>query len=214
MFITFEGIEGCGKTTQMKLAARWLEPLGYGVCTTREPGGSEIGAQIRKILLSENSSGMVPITEALLYMADRFQHIQEVILPALQEQKIVLCDRYHDSTIAYQGYARNISIELLDTIWEKSGSIVEPDLTFLFDLHPEIGLERSFKKLAAQQIDESRFENEAIQFHTRVREGFLQLLNKNSHRMVLIDADRSIDAVHESVLEILQERLKVRHEVE
>ena len=213
MFITFEGIEGCGKTTQQKLAARWLEQQGFAVCTTREPGGTELGVQIRKILLSENSGSLVPLSEALLYMADRFQHITEVIRPALKKKEIVLCDRYHDSTIAYQGYARGISLEILTTIWMRSEIMLEPDLTLLFDLDPETGLDRSLRKLAAQNIDESRFEKEALGFHTKVREGFLEILRKNGHRMEYIDAGKSIDAVHERVIEILSKRLKIRHEV-
>lgn len=213
-FITFEGIEGCGKTTQLKLAARWLEEQGFAVCSTREPGGTEIGIQIRKILLSENSTGLTPLSEALLYMADRFQHIQKVILPSLAKGEIVLCDRYHDSTIAYQGYARGISLEILAAIWNHSGTAVEPDLTLLLDLEPKTGLERSFQKLAALKIDESRFEMETLQFHGRVREGFLTLLKQNPARIRIIDASKSIDSVHEQVTIAIKEHLKIFHETE
>src|SRR6185503_9474035 len=120
-----------------------LEQQNYHLCCTREPGGTGIGTQIRKILLSESSEGLAPLSEALLYMADRFQHIQDVIRPAISEGQIVLCDRYHDSTIAYQGYARRIPLALLDSIWKTSA--LEPDLTILLDLDPEQGLERSWK---------------------------------------------------------------------
>ena len=213
-FITFEGIEGCGKTTQLKLAARWLEDQGFAVCSTREPGGTEIGIQIRKILLSESSAGLIPLSEALLYMADRFQHIQDVILPSLKKGEIVLCDRYHDSTIAYQGYARRISLDLLDAIWNHSGATVEPDLTILLDLEPKAGLERSFKKLAALQVDESRFEMETLQFHGRVREGFLTLWKQNPARIRIVDASKSIDAVHQEVIKVIGEQVKIFHEAQ
>ncbi len=209
-FVTFEGIEGCGKTTQLKLAARWLEERNVSVCETREPGGTEIGIQIRKILLSEKSAGLFPLSEALLYMADRFQHIHDVIRPALQRDEVVLCDRYHDSTIAYQGYARDIPLDLLDAIWTRSNNRLEPDLTLLMDLDPEIGLERSFRKLAAQQIDESRFEMEALEFHRKVRNGFLNLFKKNQGRICLIDASKSIDAVHRQVVKVLGDRLEIK----
>ena len=208
LFITFEGIEGCGKTTQLKLASRWLADKGYAVCETREPGGTDLGIQIRKILLSEKSEGLVPISEALLYMADRFQHIQDVIRPALERGAIVLCDRYHDSTIAYQGYARDISLDLLDAIWKYSRTTLQPDLTLLLDLSPEVGLQRSLRKLAAQQIDESRFEKEAVAFHAKVREGFLTLWKQDPERFRLIDAGKSIDAVHEQIVKSIEDKLK------
>jgi thymidylate kinase len=206
MFITFEGIEGCGKSTQLKLASQALEKQNFRICCTREPGGTAIGTQIRKILLSESSSGLAPLSEALLYMADRFQHIQDVIRPAINEGQIVLCDRYHDSTIAYQGYARKIPLALLDSIWKTSA--LEPDLTILLDLDPEQGLERSLRKLAAQQMDESRFEKEALQFHRDVRNGFLSLANQNPNRIRIIDATGSVEEVHHRVMRILEERLK------
>jgi dTMP kinase len=214
IFITFEGIEGCGKTTQLNLAARWLEEQGFGVRSTREPGGTEFGVQIRKILLSESSTGLNALSEALLYMADRFQHIQDVIRPSLDEGGIILCDRYHDSTIAYQGYARGISLEILSVIWDYSGIAVEPDLTLLLDLEPKVGLERSLRKLAAMKVDESRFEKETVDFHGRVRDGFLTLLQQNPTRMRMIDASKSIDSVHRQVIECISEHLKIFHETE
>ncbi|MCI0413414.1 dTMP kinase [bacterium] len=204
-FITFEGIEGCGKTSQLKLAAQWLEQQGHKVCRTREPGGTELGIHIRKLLLSETSSGLAPLSEALLYMADRFQHINEVIRPALEAGQVVLCDRYHDSTIAYQGYARKISLNFLDAIWKNSGSVLEPHLTLLLDLEPKSGIERSLQKLEAQQIDESRFEKETLEFHTRVRDGFLTLARENPGRIHVVDANRSIDDVHKNVVEVIAE---------
>jgi len=207
-FITFEGIEGCGKSTQLRLAARWLEEQGYSVCCTREPGGTDIGSHIRKLLLSENNTGLAPLSEALLYMADRFQHIQDVIRPALAVSKIVLCDRYHDSTIAYQGYARKIPLELLNAIWSQSGAALEPHLTILLDLDPAVGIARSLQKLALQQVDESRFEKEALQFHIDVRSGFLTLAEQNPSRIRILDASGSIESIHQHVLHLLKEQMQ------
>lgn len=207
-FVTFEGIEGCGKSTQLKLAAQSLEERDYPLCCTREPGGTAIGMHIRKLLLSESSTGLAPLSEALLYMSDRFQHIQDVIRPALNEGRIVLCDRYHDSTIAYQGYARSIPLELLDAIWKSSGAALEPDLTILLDLDPAEGLERSLRKLAAQEMDESRFENEALQFHMDVRNGFLTLAKQNPHRIRVVEASGSIESVQQNVMDVLQPSLR------
>jgi dTMP kinase len=209
-FITFEGIEGCGKTTQLMLAAQWLKEQRHTICCTREPGGTELGIHIRRLLLSEKSSGLTPLSEALLYMADRFQHITEVIKPALEAGQIVLCDRYHDSTIAYQGYARKIPLDFLDAMWKNSGSVLEPDLTLLLDLEPKSGLERSLQKLAAQQIDESRFEKEALEFHTRVREGFLTLARQNQNRIHVIDGSKAIDAVHADIMDAIKNSLTFR----
>jgi dTMP kinase len=205
VFITFEGIEGCGKSTQLKLAAQDLEKH-HRICCTREPGGTEIGTQIRKILLSERSAGLAPLSEALLYMADRFQHIQDLIRPAIDDGQIVLCDRYHDSTIAYQGYARKIPLELLQSIWKSSA--LDPDLTILLDLDPELGLDRSWKKLTAQKMDESRFEKEALHFHTDVRNGFLTLARQYPNRIQRIDAFGTVEEVHTRVMRVLNERLK------
>jgi dTMP kinase len=208
VFITFEGIEGCGKSTQIGLAAQWLEKNQYPVCRTREPGGTAIGSSIRKLLLSESSTGMAPLSEALLYMADRFQHIHDVINPALKQGKIVLCDRYHDSTIAYQGFARKIPLEFLNAIWSRSGCEVEPDLTILFDLDPAVGIARSLKKLATQQVDESRFEKEALQFHQEVRNGFLTIAKENPQRVQVLNASGSIESIHQEVLKLLREKLQ------
>jgi dTMP kinase len=206
--VTFEGIEGCGKSTQLRLASEWLGKKGVPFYKTREPGGTSIGAEIRKILLSQNTVALAPLAETLLYLADRFQHITEVIRPHLQQAEVVLCDRYHDSTVAYQGYARKISLELIENIWRGSALAIDPDLTLLFDLEPEQGIRRSLQKLNAQQLDEARFEQEAIEFHARVREGFLDLARKNPERITIIDASRPIHSVHESVAACLNKFLE------
>jgi dTMP kinase len=202
--ITFEGIEGCGKSTQIELAAAWLKSQNISCFMTREPGGTAVGMEIRKILLSEKTTELFPLSEALLYFADRFQHIREVLDPHLEAGDSVLCDRYHDSTVAYQGYARNLSIRLLDRIWKDSGINLHPDLTFLFDLPPEIGLQRSLQKLKKQNLDESRFEKESIEFHTKVRNGFLTIAKFNPERFVVLDAKRNPDEIQDDVVSALK----------
>lgn len=208
-FVTFEGIEGSGKTTQINLLSRWLSQKKVPFVCTREPGGTEIGTQIRKILLSDQTSGLYPLSETLLYLADRFQHISEVIRPQLEQGKLVLCDRYHDSTVAYQGYARNIPLSLVQQIWKESGSALEPDLTLLFDIDPEIGIRRSMQKLQKENLDESRFEKETLRFHTAVREGFLEIARENTQRVVVLNANDSIEALHGQVIGVVEARLKI-----
>jgi dTMP kinase len=208
-FITFEGIEGCGKSTQLDLAAKWLASKKIPCFSTREPGGTEIGMQIRKILLSEKTKSLVPLSETLLYLADRFQHISEVLEPRLNEGEIVLCDRYQDSTIAYQGYGRHLSLRLLERIWQDSGMGHAPDLTLLFDLDPKIGVQRSLKKLQKHSLDESRFEKEELEFHSRVREGFLTIAKFNAQRFVVLDGNRESKDIHQDVVRALEKKLEL-----
>jgi dTMP kinase len=205
LFVTFEGIEGCGKSTQVQLASAWLDKKNIPHLVTREPGGTQIGTEIRKILLSEKTIELQPVAEALLYLADRFQHIVEVIRPALDGGKIVLADRYHDSTVAYQGYGRGIPVHWIENIWVGSNAALVPDLTILFDLDPQIGLQRSLEKLRARGLDESRFEKEALEFHIRVREGFLELAKQDPKRFRIIDGSQSTESIHHEVAEILDE---------
>jgi dTMP kinase len=208
-FVTFEGIEGSGKSTQLNLLTRWFSQKNVPFVMTREPGGTEIGTQIRKILLSEGTHGLSALSETFLYFADRFQHIVEVIRPQLEQGNLVLCDRYHDSTVAYQGYARKIPLNLLQSIWNNSGNALDPDLTLLFDIDPEIGIQRSMQKLHNANLDESRFEKEVIAFHHDVRQGFLAIAKSNPQRVVVLNANDSVSAVHEQVVRIIQTRLKI-----
>jgi dTMP kinase len=203
LFVTFEGIEGCGKSTQVQLASTWLDKQNIPHLVTREPGGTQIGTEIRKILLSEKTVELQPVAEALLYLADRFQHIVEVIRPALDSGKIVLADRYHDSTVAYQGYGRGIPVQWIENIWVGSHGALIPDLTILLDLDPQIGLQRSLEKLRARGLDESRFEKEALEFHVRVREGFLKLAELDPKRFKVINASQSTEKIHRQIVEIL-----------
>jgi len=207
LFVTFEGIEGCGKSTQVQLTSAWLAGRCIRHTVTREPGGTDVGTQIRKILLSENTAVLQPVSELLLYLADRFQNIVEVIRPALDAGEIVLCDRYHDSTVAYQGYGRGIPVQWIENIWLGSNAALVPDITILLDLDPQIGLQRSLEKLRARGLDESRFEKEALEFHIRVREGFLALARLDAKRFTIIDASLPIEKNHESIIQILSNSL-------
>lgn len=212
LFVTFEGIEGCGKSTQVQLASTWLDKQNISYLVTREPGGTNVGTEIRKILLSEKTIELQPVAEALLYLADRFQHIVEVIRPALDNGKVVLADRYHDSTVAYQGYGRGIPVQWIENIWVGSNAALSPDLTILLDLDPQIGLQRSLEKLRARGLDESRFEKEALEFHIRVREGFLELAKLQPNRFRIIDGSGSTEKIHNQIKDFLTTKITKNHE--
>ena len=177
MFITFEGIEGSGKTTQIQLAAKYLSDRNLPVIVTREPGGTDIGLKIRALLLDPEHRDPQPRAELLLYMADRAHHLGTVIRPAVANRKIVLCDRYFDATLAYQGYARGLDIDLLKTLHSLVFDDFTPDLTLLLDLPPEISLRRAWRQISAgeREAAETRFEKEAVHFHERVQAGYLDL---------------------------------------
>jgi dTMP kinase len=203
IFVTFEGIEGSGKSTQVQLASGWLMLRNLPHLVTREPGDHSIGNDIRRILLSETTASLHPFAEALLYLADRFQHINEVIRPQLDAGKFVLCDRYHDSTVAYQGYGRGLSLKWIESIWAGSAQALVPDVTILLDLNPEVGLKRSMEKLHARGLDESRFEQESLEFHTRVREGFLEIAKQDPKRFRIVDASLQPEKINQIIIEHL-----------
>jgi dTMP kinase len=183
MFITLEGPEGAGKSTQLPQLATWLEVTGHTVVTTKNPGGTPIGGQIREILLKPANRDMVPITELLLYAADRAQHMATVVAPALAQGSIVLCDRYTDSTVAYQGYGRGLDQGLISHLNTLATGGRLPDLTLLLDLPPEEGLARIS---ATRQVD--RVEVETLAFHQRLRDGYLALAAAEPERFVVVDA--------------------------
>lgn len=212
MFITFEGIEGSGKTTQMENTRRYLEGLGRACVTTREPGDTQIGRQIRKILLDPENRDLVPQAELFLYAADRVQHIHERILPALQCGHVVICDRFSDATTVYQGYARGIDLGLIHDIHRKVLNDLKPDITFLFDLDPVVGLERAWKDLTGgeRSDDESRFERETLSFHEKVRNGYLALGEKEPERIVIIDASLSPEEVFQQIRTHLARRFSLQ----
>jgi len=207
-FITLEGVEGCGKTTQQKELVSWLEARGVTCISTKQPGGSAIGKKIREILLHKDSEGMTSTCEALLYLADRAQHHEEVIMPALKNGTWIVCDRYQDSTRAYQGAARGMDPNELDRIFQLATNGLKPDLTFLLDLDPEVGLLRARKRLAQDGMAhaEGRFEDEHLRFHQAVRKSFLSFAEEEPERFVIIDAKHPREAVTQNIHRVLEER--------
>lgn len=203
-FISLEGIEGTGKTTQARFLSERLVEKGYDVILTQEPGGTVIGNRIREILLYVDHGEMSYMTELLLYNAARAQHLSEKILPALNEGNIVITDRFTDSTIAYQGYGRGIDIELLKSIDLIATGGIRPDLTILFDLDVETGLQRN---KGINKVD--RLELEDIEFHKKVREGYLKIAEAETGRVRIVDASLPLKDVSEKIWEIVGWRLKI-----
>jgi dTMP kinase len=189
IFISFEGIEGTGKTIQSRLLYEYLTKKGYEVILTGEPGGTRIGLKIRDLLLSVENKGMTPLAELLLYNASRAQHIQEVILPVMNKGAIVITDRFTDSTVAYQGYGR-VAADL------------QPDITILLDLDVEVGLRRN---RGINKVD--RLELEDVEFHKRVRSAYLEIATKEPERIKLVDASEGIEQVHNRIIKIITDFL-------
>lgn len=197
LFITFEGIEGCGKTTQIRLLAERLRTSGREVLVTREPGGCPIADAIRSILLHPGSSALVPRAELLLYAAARAQHVDEVIRPALTRGTLVLCDRFIDATVAYQGGGRGLDPSLIASLNALATDGLLPNLTLLLDMPAEEGLQRARQRNASAP-EEDRFERENLDFHRRVRSGYLQLAAQHE-RFMVIDATGAVDTVAERI---------------
>jgi len=209
-FITFEGGDGTGKSTQIKALERHLAARGRSFVSTREPGGTPLGKLIRQALLEVGKQPIGSPTELFLYLADRAQHVQDVILPALDSAKIVLCDRYTDSTLAYQGYGRGIDLKVLRELNRIADRGVRPDLTLLFDCPVELGLSRTAKRLAEEDAGagrEDRFEREKLEFHEKVRAGFLELARAEPERFRIIDASRPMVEVTREIKSIIDREL-------
>lgn len=202
MFITLEGIEGCGKTTQAKMLDKRLQDLEYKVFLTREPGGPEISEKIREILLDKRNSNMTPETELLLYCAARAQHTAEWIIPSLKEDYIVISDRYTDSTIAYQGGGRKIDLSTLFQLTNFASYNIRPDITLLIDIPAELAM----KRIAEKSPD--RLELEQISFYERVRDMFLDVANQEPERYTVIDGVDSIEKISNSIIEIVIRKMK------
>ncbi len=213
LFITFEGLEGCGKTTQAKMLYDYLAKREIPSIFTKEPGGTKIGQKIRKILLDQKNEGMTYPTEMLLFLASRAENVREVILPALKEGEIVISDRFYDSTTAYQGYGRGIDLKVIKCLndWVVEEAI--PDITFFLDIEPEEGLKRS---AAFSNSREMRFEEEFINqkiiggklFLERVRNGYYQLAQEEKERIKRVDANRSKKEIFEEIVAIVNEKIK------
>ncbi len=205
MFITFEGIEGSGKTTQQRLLADRLRANGRTVVATKEPGGTAIADRIRAILL-DSANVIDPIAEVLLFAASRRQHTIEVIEPALARGEVVLCDRYADSTLAYQGFGRLIDLDRLRGLNDWATDATVPALTLLFDLPEEEGLTRARSRNAGAAKDEGRFEAEDLRFHRRVREGYLAMAVAEPRRYAVVSASGDVEAVFSRMMKTLEER--------
>lgn len=199
LFITLEGADGCGKTTQLNLLKEYLTSRGYEIVVTREPGGKGLGEKLREILL--NYDGEVSDRcEAFLYLADRAQNIDTIIKPAINSGKIVLCDRHTDSSVAYQGYGREQNIDNINKLNELAVNGVHPDLTIVFDIDTETSMERV-------GAEKDRLESAGIEFHKRVRNGYLEIAKKNPQRIKVVDASQTIEDVQRDVIKIVEEVL-------
>ncbi len=201
IFISLEGGEGAGKSTMIPFLQRYLEEQGHEVLVTREPGGIDIAEQIRRVILDPKNTRMDARTEALLYAAARRQHYAERVIPALEQGKVVLCDRFIDSSLAYQGYARGLGVDAVYSINRFAVEEGLPDATLYFDIQPELGLSRIE---ADQQREVNRLDLEKLEFHHKVREGYLQLIQRFPDRIHLIDASPSIERVLEQAIKIIQ----------
>lgn len=206
IFITLEGPDGSGKSTIIKLMEKYLDDNDINYISTREPGGINISEQIREIILNRENTAMDPRTEALLYAASRRQHLAERVIPAIEENKLVICDRFIDSSLAYQGYARGIGMEEVMKINEFAIDKYMPDLTIYFDLSPEIGIDRISKN---KEREINRLDLEKMDFHRKVREGYLILLERYPERIKKIDASQSIENVFNDVKRLMMISLEL-----
>lgn len=210
-FITFEGLDGCGKSTQMEKLALALRAEGLDVLTTREPGGTEIGERIRAVLLDSRTAGLDPWAEMALMFASRAQHLAQVILPALKAGRWVLCDRFTDSTEAYQGRGRRLGSKSVRTLHRELCNDLWPDLTILMDSDVAHSVQRARRRnkiaLDGDAPDENRFEKESKAFFTRVHEAYLKIAEREKQRVVMVDARRAIEEVHRDIVAVVRERL-------
>lgn len=202
VFITFEGPDGSGKTTQIKLLEKYFKEKGYDILITREPGGTNISEQIRNVILDKNNIEMDRITEALLYAASRAQHVAQIIKPALLEGKAIICDRFVDSSIVYQGIGRNLGIDFIKKINDMATAGTEPDITFLMKLSPELGLSRKFSSDECNRLD-----MEKLEFHNKVYEGYLKLESLYPERIIGVDASKAIEELQKDIVKIVEDKL-------
>ena len=203
LFIVFDGIDGCGKSTQLALAAERLKCDGYTVLMTREPGGTAISEEIRSIILSQDNKEMVRECELLLYAAARAQHVHEKIKPALEQGMMVLCDRFDSATFAYQGFGRSIPFPLLETINTIAAGGVQPDLTFILN----ISIDVAFSRLSAMKKSHDRLESSGRSFFSRVAEGYRTIASQNPGKTVLLDAELTVEELGKMVYKKIQETI-------
>ncbi len=210
MFITFEGIEGCGKSSQAKRLADRLKQIGVPLLLTLEPGGTKIGAEIRRLLLDSKNDDLSPLAELLLYEADRAQHVSEVIAPALERGKWVLCDRFFDATTVYQGYGRGLDLGFVQELNGRASCGIRPDITFLIDCPVHVGIKRALERNESLLEDgQDRFERERVVFHEAVRRGYLALAVEERRRFVITDGTLTEEDVEEQIFKHLAPYLPV-----
>ena len=206
--ITFEGIDGCGKTTQMRLLGQYLTERGVAVVSTREPGGTELGRKVRSALLDGGAGSVEPLAELLLYAADRAQHVRRVILPALSIGKVVLSDRFYDATTVYQGYARGFDLELVNQLNELATGGLKPDLTLLFDLDVETGLKRTMRRGDGTSVTAARpdrLDQEPVEFHERVRQAYLDIAAREPERFRIIPSAGPVEVTFELMIRAVRD---------
>lgn len=212
MFITFEGGEGSGKTTQINRLASFLSENGQKVQTTREPGGTPEAEAIRDLIVQRDAGNWTPMAEVLLLNAARTMHVEKIIKPALDDDKVVISDRFADSTVAYQGYGHEMGLAEIHNIQQLVLGDLKPDVTIILDIDPVEGLKRSDRRLAGEKFvldqQEDRYENMELAFHQRLRDGFLEIAKREPDRCHVIDATQDIDTVTEEVKEIVKTKLK------
>ncbi|HEX3739090.1 MAG TPA: dTMP kinase [Terriglobales bacterium] len=210
-FITFEGLDGCGKSTQLARLAETLGQQGFNVVVTREPGGTEAGEKIRRLLLDTRTSGLSPMAELTLMFASRVQHIQEIIAPAIEAGKVVLCDRFTDSSEAYQGGGRKLGSKPVLELHRVLCGDLKPDLTILMDSDVDASVQRARRRNArnAGETDEGRFEKENRAFFTRVRNAYMEIAKREPERVVTIDARGTPDSTHAKILQMVWEKLRL-----
>jgi dTMP kinase len=206
--ITFEGIDGCGNRTQMRLLGQYLTERGVAVVSTREPGGTELGRKIRSALLDGGAGSVEPLAELLLYAADRAQHVRRVILPALSLGQVVLSDRFYDATTVYQGYARGFDLELVNQLNELATGGLQPDLTLLFDLDVETGLKRTMRRGDGTGVTASRpdrLDQEPVEFHERVRQAYLDIAAREPQRFRIIPSTGPVEVTFELMIRAVRD---------
>ncbi len=208
MFLTFEGMEGCGKSTQCTKLVEHFVRQGHDVLRTLEPGGSRLGKELRRILLDPANDDLCSASELFLYLADRAQHVASVIRPAMEDGRTVICDRFADSTVVYQGYGRGLEPSLLHQLNDVAVQGVWPDVSILLDVDPEVGLKRALTRNMRDNkaATEGRFEAESMAFHTRVREGYLTWAALHRSRFLVVDANQGPDEVFTAILRGLEEK--------
>ena len=210
-FITLEGGEGCGKSTQLKLLAEYLQSKNIEVVLTKEPGSTEEGKILRELLVTGDKDKFDAISECLLYYADRRCNLTKVVWPAMEKGKWVISDRYADSTEAYQyyGYDKRVTFQTLQSLYNIVAGNFKPDLTIILDIDPEVGMRRSYAKAETMAVKELRFESRQMEFHHNLRRGFLEIAKREPKRCVVVNADTDIATLHKSIIKIVEDRLHI-----